>query len=356
MTGRRAVTPRAQGPRPAAAGRGRAPGLLLALAPALLAGPGCAFLGAPPPRPADPEPATPYEGPIEAECLAVEFDARSDEIGEAKVRAQDGVRFRYGTARAAVDALVERGPRVVFLLAHGWQNDPSSGRAFSASLIRGVRARAGAEAERAGFLAVHWDSQRPLFHESAVNAELIGRDRVRPLLADLRARLAARVVLVGHSLGGRLALAALDGGDGQTTPLAHGAVLLQAAADEGALLPDERPGALGRFPRAAARCGLIASVCSTRDDVLLHAYANAMFSPALGREGALRAPGERFATIPGEGAAVDEAALAAARASDAARSAAGGRFVNVDATAVVAGHSEVMVPLVFDLIWRVGGD
>lgn len=325
---------------------------------------GCAlFAPAPDQPPAERDPVvvdSAVAEPPAAECQVIELDALSEELRDARERTFAKVRFRYGGSDVAVDALAAQAPQFIFVMAHGWMNDVQSGREFSSDLINGIVTRAkqdGVDPARLGFVAVHWDSKRPVFHESAVNAELIGKRRVAPLLTTLATRLpAARVVLVGHSLGGRLMLSALAA-DGPATQLrAHAAVLLEAAADQDSLLPERSSSLVGGFPMAPGRARLIVNVHSRQDDVLELAYKNAMRSAALGREGAERLTGERFATYKLT-RSLDFAAFEVAAHEPAAAwpGAPDRTFVNVDATAVVAGHSEVMIEPIFDLIWRVAG-
>lgn len=338
-----------------------------ALTPLLVAAlGGCAMIGPPQEKPdRDPEPAAvggdgagAASGPIMAECHAIELDALSAEIEEPRERTQGEVRFRYAGSAAVVDALRAAAPEVVFLITHGWQNGVQSGREFTGQLVRGIQERAkreGVAPAKLGFLAVHWDSERLIFHESAVNAEVIGARRVAPLLARLGEVLPqTKVVLVGHSLGGRLVLSAL-GAEGAADALrAHGAVLLEAAADHDALLPERASSLIGGFPLAPGRARLIANVHSRQDSVLELAYQNAMQSPAIGREGAVRAAGERYATMHLTGP-VDPAAWEKALSDPLAKfpAAADRLFVNVDATSVVSGHSEIFIEPIYDLIWRV---
>ncbi len=325
---------------------------------------GCAMIGPPQERPdRDPEPTAvadaPDAGPVVADCHVIELDALSAELEEPRERTHGQVRFRYAGSAAVVDALTAAAPDWVFVISHGWQNGVQSGRDFTSQLVRGVQARAGkdgVDAARVAFLAVHWDSERLIFHESAVNAEVIGARRVAPLLARLGDALPkARVVLVGHSLGGRLMLSAL-GAEGPADVLrAHGAVLLEAAADHDALLPERASSLIGGFPQAPGRTRLIANVHSRQDSVLELAYVNAMRSPAIGRDGAVRAAGgERYATMHLVGP-VDPAAFDKALADPLSQfpGVPDRRLVNVDATSVVSGHSEIFIEPIYDLIWRV---
>lgn len=324
--------------------------------------PGCALFAVEPrPKDHDPEPTTSIVGPatVVAECHSIELDARAEEIVEPRERAANEVRFRYAASAKVIEALAAAKPEVVFLVAHGWMNDVVSSRDFSSKVVRGIldqAKRSGADATKLAFVAVHWDSKRPLFHESAVNAEVIGSRRIAPFLGRLADLLpTTKVVLIGHSLGGRLVLSALSAEGKPTVLRAHAAVLLEAAADQDSVLPERSQSLVGGFALAPGRARVIVNVHSRQDDVLDLAYKNAMQSPALGREGADRAVGgERYASMK-LGAAFEPSRLEVALREPTARwpGAADRLFVNVDATAVVKGHSEVFVTPVFDLIWRV---
>lgn len=325
------------------------------LALALLAG--CQVQGvAPPPEgPRETAPEAPPDAKVVAECRVLEIDYLSREVVEERDRVQEEVRFRYGKPDETAAAIAAAKPAVLFVFAHGWQNDIPSSRDFTARLIKGILARAardGVPVESLGFLAVHWDSKRLVFHESALNAEVIGRKRIAPFLGKLAATApATKVVMVGHSLGGRLTLAALNASTGTI----HGAVLLEAAADLDCLLPEKNHEAPGCFPLAPHRAKVLVNLHSQQDDVLRLAYANAMRSMAVGREGAVRGIDERFATVKLTRAGLGSGSLDAAFADalSAVPGATGARMVNVDATAVVVGHSEIFVDPVFDVIWAV---
>lgn len=322
---------------------------------------GCAMIGPPQERPdRDPEPAGAVDaGPVLADCHVIELDALSAELEEPRERTAGQVRFRYAGSAAVVDAVKAAAPGWVFVISHGWMNGVESGREFTGKLVRGIQERAkkdGVDPAKLAFVAVHWDSERVIFHESAVNAEVIGARRVAPLLARLGDALKqAKVVVVGHSLGGRLMLSALGSEGAPDALLAHGAVLLEAAADHDALLPERASSLIGGFPLAPGRARLVANVHSRQDSVLELAYQNAMQSPAIGREGAVRAAGgERYPTMHLVGP-VDPAALDKALADPLAKfpGVAERLFVNVDATSIVSGHSEIFIEPIYDLIWRV---
>lgn len=336
--------------------------LLLPVFGALLGG--CAMVGIPAERPKDePAPvtsATEPAAPPVADCHVIELDALSQEVTDERERVVDSVRFVYGASKDIVDAFAAARPEHVFVIAHGWMNDYQGSRDFSSKLIKGVLERAekdGIDPARLAFVAVHWDSKRLIFQESALNAEVIGSRRIAPFLSRLAdVSPTTRVVLVGHSLGGRLMLSTLNAEGAATTLRAHGAVLLEAAADKDALLLDRATDAFGGFGAAPGRARLILNVHSRQDSILEHAYANAMRSTALGREGADRSlGGERFATFKLTAGPVDPQRLAGALREPLSRwEGAPDRLVlNVDATAVVTGHSEVFIEQVYDLIWRV---
>lgn len=325
---------------------------------------GCAMVGIPAERPKDePAPGTAEAGPAEpavADCHVIELDALSAEVTDERERVANAIRFVYGPSSRTVDALAAAKPDHVFVVAHGWMNDYQGSRDFSSKLIKGVLERAkqdGVDAGRLAFVAVHWDSQRLVFQESALNAEVIGARRVAPFLARVaEVSPTTRVVLVGHSLGGRLMLSTLNA-EGPSTPVrAHGAVLLEAAADKDALVAERAQDAFGGFGGAPGRTNLLLNVHSRQDSVLELAYANAMQSMALGREGADRSTrGEQFATLELTAEPLNptllEGKLREPRATWPTKP---DRLVlNVDATAVVTGHSEVFIAQVYDLIWRV---
>lgn len=332
--------------------------LLLVLLP--LAATGCGLIGAPPegPREATVAPVTSEPVKVVASCQVLEFNPLSEEVVEARERVESEVRFVYQGSAKAVDALAAARPEVVFLLAHGWMNDVVSSREFTSALVKGLSKRAaqdGVAPEKVAFVAIHWDSKRAIFHESALVAELIGKKRVAPLLATLQQKVPqAKVCLVGHSLGGRLVLATLNGAGAGTTTLAHGAVLLEAAADEECLLAEKSHDSFGCFPLAPTRVGLLVNVYSANDDVLHLTYTNAMRSPAIGRMGAARAFQERFATAKMKGTGL-EGPMFVGVCGDALSLYPGSkdrRVVNVDASACVTGHSNVMIDPIYDLVWR----
>jgi hypothetical protein len=322
---------------------------------AMAATTGCKMPGeGPPPAERDPVVATPTVESV-ATCHVVELDAMSEELTEVRERSQQAIKFKYGPSSKAVDELVASAPQYIFVLAHGWMNDVMSSREFSANLIAGIRERAlkdGFDTSKLAFVAIHWDSKRPVFHESALNAEVIGKRRLAPIVAQLHARCPqSRVILVGHSLGGRLCLSALNAG---AQGGAYAAVLLEAAADQDSLCPERASDLVGGFSLAPRGCGYIVNICSQQDDVLRLAYANAMRSTALGREGADRGIGERYPKVELKAGGMDlglfEEAL---KLTNSKADGTDCRIVNVDATAVVTGHSEVFVAPIFDVIWRV---
>jgi hypothetical protein len=119
-----------------------------------------------------------------------------------------------------------------------------------------------------------------------------------------------------------------------------------------ALLPDLDPTSFGAFPGAPARASLLVNVHSKRDMVLEETYARAMQSPALGLLGADR-ESERLYPAFELTDRVNLAKLKSWLSSTDARvpGAAASRVVNVDATSVVSGHSDIFGDPVLDLIW-----
>lgn len=326
---------------------------------------GCAMIGVPAERPKDEEPAPvtsttePVAAPV-ADCRVIELDALSAEVTDERERVAESIRFVYGPSAKIVEHLGAAKPDYLFIVAHGWMNDYQGSRDFSSKLIKGVLERAakdGVDGARLAFVAVHWDSKRLVFQESALNAEVIGARRVAPFLSRVaEVSPTTRVVLVGHSLGGRLMLSTLNAEGPATGLRAHGAVLLEAAADKDSLLADRAADAFGGFGAAPGRTNLIFNVHSRQDSVLELAYANAMRSMALGREGADRSlGGESYATIKLTADPVDPMRLEGALKEPLAKwpGKSDRLVVNVDATAVVVGHSEVFIAHVYDLIWRV---
>jgi pimeloyl-ACP methyl ester carboxylesterase len=318
---------------------------------------GCAMpTQGPPPAERDPVVATTTpQAEVVASCHVIELDAMSEEVVEVRDRVEAGIKFEYGPSAKTLDALVGQVPQYVFVLAHGWMNDVLSSREFSSHLISGIRERAGKDGfdtTKLAFVAVHWDSKRPIFHESALNAEVIGKRRVAPFLTQLHTRCPqAKIVLVGHSLGGRLCLAALNAG---SPGAVQAAVLLEAAADQDALCPERASDMFGGFSLAPHGCALIANCCSQQDDVLRLSYANAMRAPALGREGADRGLGEHYPKVALTSAGLDLGVFEEAlKLTNSKADGTECRVINVDATAVVTGHTEVFVAPIFDVIWRI---
>lgn len=282
--------------------------------------------------------------PVVAQAFAVEYAHDAAETTSARRQAYRGVEFVYTPSGDLPAAVAAGGPQRVFVLCHGWLNDDVGARDFGGQLIRGVIDRAVAEAAAPAslaFVSVQWDSQRVVFHESAIAAETIGRERVAPLLDALHAALpAARITLVGHSLGGRMVLGALDRvGEGAV----QAAVLLEAAAAADGLLAE---GNVGAFPGARGKVHALLNVCSRQDSVLELAYGTAMQSSAAGLVGLLRSASEPYAVVHHADAQTPVSAQETASVLS------GGGILNVDLTGAVTGHSEVYVTPVFDLIWR----
>lgn len=283
------------------------------------------------------------ELPTEVACLVVEYDYLHAEVGNPRKEPFDRVAFDYVASEALPAAVAKGAPTHVFVIAHGWMNNAISAQGFTSAWIHGLRAQAPA-GSRPVFVGVHWDSERLVFHESAFTAQRIGRKRIGPLLAQLRAKLPAttKLIVIGHSLGGRLMLAALDAAPAESVDLA---LLIESAADVDWLYKAE-----GGTPKADDAAKLTLNVHSRNDSVLELAYKNAMRSPALGRLGAELAAGQRFSTLELSGA-VQIGALDVALKAAASRADGRGHFVNVDATQLIPGHTDIFHDPVFSLVW-----
>ena len=283
------------------------------------------------------------ELPTEVGCLVVEYDYLHQEVGRTRKEPFDRVAFDYLAAKSLAATVARGAPTHVFVIAHGWMNNAISAQGFTSAWIHGLRAAAPAGAKPV-FVGVHWDSERMVFHESAFTAQRIGRKKIGPLLGELRAQLPPRtkLVVVGHSLGGRLMLAALDAAPAESVDLA---LLIESAADVDWLYRTE-----GGTPKADDAAKLTLNVHSRNDSVLELAYKNAMRSPALGRLGAELAAGQRFSTLELSGA-VQLAALDVALQAAASRADGRGHFVNVDATLLIPGHTDIFHEPVFELVW-----
>ncbi len=295
--------------------------------------------------------------PLVTTCFTAEFGADSAEVTKRRERRYRGVGFRYLPAAEIPAAIAERGPAPahIALIAHGWLNDDLGARQFTSAVARGLFDAARRDElapEALAFVGLHWDSARMLFHESAATAEVIGRERVAPLVEALRRAFpAATITLVGHSLGARLVLATLHRAD---PAQADAAVLLEAAVDVDALHRTAGFLGFGFFPGAPRAARLIANVHSMQDDVLERAYRPAMGTAAMGREGAERAPGLRYPSVYLGKITVDPAALHVALADPDARApGAPARVVNVDASSLIPGHVAVDHPAVHELTWRI---
>ena len=282
------------------------------------------------------------ELPTEAACFVLEYDHGASERPRPRQEPFDRVEFAYTSSQALKDQLAALNPTHVFVVSHGWMNNSVSSVDFASKWIHGIRARA-QPSERLAFVSIHWDSERVVFHESAVTAVTLGRRRISHVLESIRQGAPqSKLTVIGHSLGARLMISALNSSAGR---FVQGALLVEGAADANWL----REG----YVKACARVGQVANVYSSHDAVLENAYANAMRSPALGRIGAERAAGDLFARYE-LGGSFDAAAFAAALASPEAAAEGGARVVNVDASSVVSGHTDIDHDQLYDLAWAVG--
>lgn len=303
---------------------------------------GCALLQ-PKPR-QEPPPARPQ--PVEALCYALEYDASGQESVRPRQRDHAGVRFTYLTLQNLEAELARKRPQRIFLIVHGWDNDTRSARDFSSRFVLPLTERAKAAEADAVFVGVHWDSEEINFYGSAETAEKIGRRRVATLLTDL-GPLARNVVIVAHSLGGRLALSALEGRPESGQQPVAAAVLLEAAVASTAFVPGSEHAFLG----APSRASLLINVHSVHDDVLGSTYATAMGEPAMGFAGARMQGGDPFPTISVGPQGHDRHVLSVAIENQAGAPY-GGPVINVEASELVADHSDLTDPPLLDLIWE----
>ena len=291
--------------------------------------------------------------PVVADAFAVEFDSDGVEQPAARVRARNGVAFHYVASDELATALKAKNPQRVLVIAHGWMNDTKSARDFTSQFVRAALTRAERDqvpASSLAFVGVHWDSEQVNFFGSANTAEVIGRERLAPVLEAIGDAVpTARVLLVGHSLGARMVLSSLQGAGDDFA--AGGAVLLEGAVDQTAILPDLEEG-FGAFPAAPGRTPLLINVHSNNDTVLQETYARAMRSPALGLLGAVREGTQAYPAFALTGP-VDMAILRSwlSVADSGVPGATRSRAINLDATAVVSGHSDIFGDEVQDVIW-----
>lgn len=279
------------------------------------------------------------ELPTEVSCFVLEYDGDSKERPRPRKEPFDRVEFAYTSSQELKASLAALQPTHVFVVSHGWMNNSVSSPQFASKWVHGIRARAQA-GERLAFVSIHWDSEQVVFHTSAELALEIGRRRVSHLLEAVRQAVPeTKLTVIGHSLGARLMLSALDA---SAARYAHAALLVEGAANASWLRAD--------YAKACTRVGQIGNVYSIHDAVLEQAYANAMQSPAMGRVGAersLEGPFVRYEL----GASFDAAGFAAAVASPDAAAEGGARVVNVDASGVVTGHTDIDHDQLYDLVW-----
>ena len=175
-----------------------------------------------------------------------------------------------------------------------------------------------------------------------MTATKLGERRIAPLLEALRqAAPGARITVIGHSLGARAMISALHNSSERH---ADSALLVEGAADADWFHDDMRS--------AGERVSRVANVYSIHDGVLENAYANAMQAQALGRIGAERAPGVPFARFELSASFAGDEFQAALSAEDSV-AAGGSRVVNVDASAVVTGHTDIDHDALYDLAWAI---
>jgi pimeloyl-ACP methyl ester carboxylesterase len=281
------------------------------------------------------------EIPTEVRCYALEFDHEAKERPRPRQEPYDRVEFNYTSSRELRQTMGAQAPTHVFVMVHGWMNNAISSQQFSSRWVNGIRGRAQA-GEKLAFVSLHWDSERLVFHESAMTATKLGKRRIAPLLQAIRqAAPQTRITVIGHSLGARAMISALHNSAERYT---DSALLVEGAADADWLHDD--------MSKAGERVSRVANVYSIHDGVLENAYANAMQAKALGRIGAERAPGVPFARFE-LSASFAGAEFQAALSAETSVSAGGSRVVNVDASSVVTGHTDIDKESLYDLAWAI---
>lgn len=281
------------------------------------------------------------EIPTEVRCYALEYDHEAKERPRPRKEPYDAVEFNYTSSGELRQTIGAQAPTHVFVAVHGWMNNAISSQQFASRWVNGIRARA-QSGEKLAFVSLHWDSERLVFHESAMTATKLGKRRIAPLLQALRqASPNARITVIGHSLGARAMISALHNSPQR---YADGALLVQGAANADWLHGD--------MSKAGERVSRIANVYSTHDGVLENAYANAMQAKALGRIGAERAPGVAFVRFE-LNATFAQSEFQAALSGEASVAAGGSRVVNVDASSVVSGHTDIDHDALYDLAWAI---
>jgi esterase/lipase superfamily enzyme len=281
------------------------------------------------------------ELPTDVRCYVLEYDKDARERPRPRREAFDSVEFTFTSSDELRQTLGALAPTHVFVAVHGWMNNTVSGQQFSSRWVNGIRARA-EPGENLAFVAIHWDSERVLFHESAMTATQLGKRRIAPVLKAIRAAAPqTKLTVIGHSLGARVMISALNYSVGRN---ADAALLVEGAADVDWFHDD--------MAAAGERVQRVANVFSIHDGVLENAYANAMGAKALGRVGAERAPGELFGVFTLQ-TSFAKAAFAAALKASQSQGAGGSRVVNVDASGVITGHTDIDHAALYDLAWAV---
>lgn len=200
-------------------------------------------------------------------------------------RSPDVGRYEYETT--SVPGLDGSPPEEVAVFVHGWFIDEDdAGATFS--IVRDTLRANGYDAPLVGF---EWDADDVYWFDDWYPSVAIARrngDKLARFLADLRrANPDVSVRLVGHSLGARVVLAALESlaEDDHSTGAWDGEVehvtLLGAAA------ADEAPTDFGRYETAVAEsAAAVDNFHTTADGSLANGYRSVEFGDPLGTAGA----------------------------------------------------------------------
>lgn len=281
------------------------------------------------------------EIPTEVRCHVLEYNHEAKEKPRPRVEAFDGVEFAYTDSAQLQQLINSQAPTHVFVSVHGWMNDAVSAQQFSSRWVNGIRAKA-QPSEKLAFVSIHWDSQRLVFHESAMTATKLGKRRIAHLLQALRrAASDAKITVIGHSLGARAMISALHH---SAERYADAALLVEGAADVDWFHDD--------MQAAGARVSRVANVYSIHDGVLENAYANAMQAKALGRMGAERAPGVPFVRFELQ-ASFAGGSFQTALSAEGSLGKGGSRVINVDASQLVTSHTDIDHEALYDLAWAI---
>ncbi len=186
------------------------------------------------------------------------------------------------------------------------------------------------------------------YYQMKERAGTVGRNGVNPLLRQIRTQFPLlKVHLIGHSFGGRLVTAATLGPDNQPPVIVHSLTLLQAAfSHNGFAVNFDGKNTNGFFRRVVTRqqvSGPTVITCTKNDKAVGKAYpiASALAFEAAAEIGDAN---DRFGGIGRNGALVKftpEASDGTLLPVGSAYQFQGGRLFNLNADAIITGHSDI---------------